>query len=136
MDEQCAQRYFIQIWIRVLLRPARPFRVKGMVVPLFESSQRKLSLGAPCLNCSSDSLMAPCSGDVSGYHRAICLPRRAKVVAKGCAESCRSSFLRNASSCDEIDGKTAQPMTAFVVFARYRCKSGTSMFLSSRSDRR
>jgi len=84
MDEQCAQRYFIQIWIRVLLCPARPFRVENGCTP-FESSQRKLSLGAPCLNCSSDSLMAPCSGDVSGYHRAICLPRRAKVVAKGCS---------------------------------------------------
>ena len=34
MDEQCAQRYFIQIWIRVLLRPARPFRVEGRVVAL------------------------------------------------------------------------------------------------------
>jgi hypothetical protein len=45
-----------------------------------------------------------------------------------------NSLPRDASPCDEIDRKAPQPMPAFVVFARHRCKSSTSVLLGGRSD--
>ena len=44
------------------------------------------------------------------------------------------SFLGNASSGDEIDCKAPQPMTAFVMLARHRCQSSTSVLLGCRRD--